>query len=199
MKIAITGCIACGKTTFSRLLAENTGFKLISADDIVKNLYLKPEIIEQVQKIFENKIISSKNTPQKAEIDKNKLRELIFENPKKRKELENLIHPLVEKEIKKEISETQNIIAEIPLLFEAGFENYFDKIICLNTPKDIIIERLEKRGLSKQDAEKIINSQLDINIKISKSNIVIDTNSNLEKLKRTSKTIASELNRLMKT
>lgn len=178
MKIAITGCIACGKTTFSKFLAENTGFKLINADDIVKSLYLKPEIIKQVQKIFKNKILtnnSNTSTEKSPKIDKEKLRELIFKNSQKKKELEKFIHPLVEKEIKKELLINKNIIVEIPLLFEAGFEIYFDKIICLTAPEKLIIKRLKERGIKKEGAKKIIKSQMDIDLKKHNSHFTVES------------------------
>lgn len=162
MKVCLTGGIASGKSLLSRYLNE-LGVKTIDADDIVHTIIPKEE--------------------------RERLRKIVFTNPKARKELEERIHPLVRQKILDFI--TQNSppspippIAIIPLLFEVQWEKDYDIIICVLSSREKQIERMTAlRGYSRAEAEARLAAQMDPAIKAAKSDYVILNDSTDEDLK----------------
>ena len=127
-KIGITGSIASGKTTASKILSVKRG-PLFSADSVVKKLYKSNKLKKLILKKF-----NIKNSLR----FKNKLKEKILKNNKNIKKLEMLIHPLVRKEMKKFSLLNKNkktIFYEIPLLIESKLMRYFDVIIFIKAKK----------------------------------------------------------------
>ena len=154
----ITGGICSGKSTVMNFLREN-GFKTFSADEIVHELYERTEIIAEVAKIFDGRDILDR----RGHIDRKKLSKYLYYEKNKRRELENLIHPMVIREIISLGNENREkaIFFEIPLysLIEERLQNslLYD-IISVDCKKDTQIERLMKRqNISLEEAEKIIS------------------------------------------
>ncbi|MCM8771655.1 MAG: dephospho-CoA kinase [Candidatus Omnitrophica bacterium] len=173
--IGITGILGSGKTTVCQIL-RNMGFKVISCDEIVHQLLEKKSIIKKIEKIF------GKNVILKNKIDRKKLRKIIFENPKEKEKLENLLHPFVFKRINREILDTRKnggiIFIEIPLLFETKSESLFDKIIVVKALRKKIKERLKNR-YSEDEIKKIWKTQLPLSYKEKKSDFVIDNSGSI--------------------
>lgn len=162
MRYAITGSIGTGKTTIANIFRER-GYNVYDADKIVHELYEDKKILKEVEKIFPSAFCD-------GVMNKNKIADIIFNDNNKKKELEDLIHPLV----RKKIEEIDNAIIEVPLLFESKMEDIFDKTILVYCKKDEQIERLIKRNnISKDDAIKRINSQMDIEEKKKYADFVI--------------------------
>lgn len=175
IKYAITGNIASGKSEAERLLSKNN-FIVFDTDIITHDILIdKPDVPELFKEydIFEY-----------GKLSRTKLSDLVFNNPELKKKLENTIHPLIKQELKgifKTYSEEKYIFVSVPLLFEAGWEDMFDKIILITCDEKIQLERLMKRNnLSKTDALKRLKSQLPCGIKIPKADIIIENNSSIE-------------------
>ncbi|MCD6434008.1 MAG: dephospho-CoA kinase [Candidatus Diapherotrites archaeon] len=169
IKIAITGNIATGKSLVLGFFKE-LGIETLSADEIVDKLYSNKEF---VKKIFEKFKCSSKN----------ELASIIFSHERKRKELEKIIHPIVKRAIKNffERNKRKVIVAvEVPLLFEAGMQDMFDKVVVVYATKKQQLERLTAKGLSKEAALKRIKSQIPIEEKIKKADFVIDNSKSID-------------------
>lgn len=154
----ITGGICSGKSTVMNFLREN-GFKTFSADEIVHELYERKEIVAEVVKIFDGRDILDR----RGHIDRKKLSKYLYDEKNKRRELENLIHPMVIREIISMGNENRDeaYFFEIPLysLIEERLQNslLYD-IISVDCKKDTQIERLMKRqNISLEEAEKIIS------------------------------------------
>lgn len=154
----ITGGICSGKSTVMNFLREN-GFKTFSADEIVHELYERKEIVAEVVKIFDGRDILDR----RGHIDRKKLSKYLYDEKNKRRELENLIHPMVIREIISLGNENRDeaYFFEIPLysLIEERLQNslLYD-IISVDCKKDTQIERLMKRqNISLEEAEKIIS------------------------------------------
>lgn len=154
----ITGGICSGKSTVMNFLREN-GFKTFSADEIVHELYERKEIVSEVAKIFDERDILDV----RGHIDRKKLSKYLYDEKDKRRELENLIHPMVIREIISLGNENRDeaYFFEIPLysLIEERLQNslLYD-IISVDCKKDTQIERLMKRqNISLEEAEKIIS------------------------------------------
>ncbi len=173
IKVAITGNIASGKSTVEDFI-KSQGFKTLCADKIVANLYKNKEILAQLKNTF--------GTSEKKEIA-----QIVFNDKEKKLELEHIIHPYVKNEIEKFIlnnSYEKAVFVSVPLLFEAGFDVMFDKIIFVTADKNARLERVMKRdNCDKNFAEKKILAQAPENDKIKKSDFIIENNSTIEKLK----------------
>lgn len=137
--IGLTGKIASGKSTVLSIF-KSKGIPAISSDEIVKNLYKKKCIVDLVNKEF--------NLTFENEIDKSILRQYLISNPSKISKLNKIIHPLVKREIISFIkaNKSELIVAEVPLLFEAKFEQIFDYIIALDISKTNQEKRLKERN-----------------------------------------------------
>ncbi len=143
IKIGITGSIASGKTTASKILSIKRG-PLFSADNIVKNLYKEKKF---------KKIILKKFSIKNSLNFKNLLRKKILQNDQNIKKLEKLAHPLVRKEMKKfsTFNKKRKIVFyEIPLLIESNLMGYFNVIIFIKAKKKIRLKRFTERGGEKK-------------------------------------------------
>lgn len=184
IKIGITGVIGSGKTTIANIL-KGLKIPVIDADEISRNLTRKgTPVFKKVIETFGNEILNTD-----GELDRKKLAEIVFSNPKKRKLLENIIHPAVKAERSKIINELKrkniNIVAlDIPLLFEAGMDKEVDFIITAYADENTLFERVRKRdGMTFEEFSKRLKNQNSLEEKMSKSDFVIDTRKNVEELK----------------
>lgn len=175
--IGITGSIASGKTTVTNYLKAK-GYQIIDADEIVFNeKKINGKIYQLLVEKFQNTILLDN-----LEIDNQKLSELIFNHPKLKKQIDCLIHPEVYNIIKNLIKKSKEkiIFISVPLLFEAGFDDLCDEIICVYTNYGTQLERLMKRNnLTSIEANNRINSQMKIEKKCQKSDYIIDNSKDL--------------------
>lgn len=175
--VAITGSFASGKSFMLDYLATK-GFKTFSADELVKNLYNDYEIQTEVLKLL----------PTLPSFDKQKIAQIIYNDEAARKMLQNFIHPFVVEGIKSfkntNIS-TEVIFAEIPLLFEANLEQYFDFMVVTFCSEESRLERAKNRkGFNQEIYNKIEQIQLPQSEKIKKANFVLNTDVNLIELEK---------------
>ena len=191
MIIGLTGGIASGKSTVSKIFRE-LGAEIIDADIKAKEISEREEVVKEIGNIFGKEVINSE-----VKIDRLKIKEIVFNNKEKLKKLNDLIHPKVMEEFKKIKENTGKndiIIFDVPLLFESGMDKMCDKIILVFTDKKIQIKRmLERDGITEELAEKIINSQMSLEEKLNKSQIHLENNGTLEDLREKSETIYREL------
>ena len=194
--IAITGGIGSGKSTFSNEVLKKN-LTLLDSDKQVSKIYKKPSksFLVYLKQIGLEKAISNKR------INKTKIRDIIFNDHKIRKKLENYIFNLVRKErqnfIKKHKKiKTKIVFFDIPLLFENNLADNFDIIISIISSKK---ERLKRLKSSKKIPvgvfNKIIKSQTSDVVRKKNSDIVINNNSSMEnftkKINKTLKVILS--------
>lgn len=179
MIIGLTGGIASGKSTVSKYLTEK-GYKVYDADKIAKDISEKKSVQEEIILNFGNKILA-----ENGNIDRKKLKAIVFENKNELKKLNDIIHPKViefYKELKeKNIDEV--IIFDVPLLFESGIDKLCDKILVVISDYEIQLNRIVERDkIDKDLASKIIKSQISNEERIKKADIVIENNSSIEEL-----------------
>ena len=152
-KIAITGSLASGKTTASKILSAKRG-PLFNADRVVKNIYSSKRLKYLISKRF--KIKNTRNL-------KNELRNKIFQNKKNINKLEKIIHPIVRKKMKEFIIKNKKkrlIFFEIPLLIESKLMKNFDLIIFIKSNKEVRLKRFKRKGGSKKLFDILNNRQL---------------------------------------
>jgi dephospho-CoA kinase len=137
MKVfGVTGDISAGKTTITNLL-KNYGFRIFDADREVRELYQIELVRNKISKIIG--VDKSKDL-------KDSIKEKIKTDPLLIKEIEKYIHPLIEEKIKDFLSKKdKTVFMEIPLLFEAGFDKYCDKVILVKADKKERIKRISER------------------------------------------------------
>ena len=177
--IGITGGIASGKSTVSKILM-NQGEHVICADSIVKEIYQQDSTKNLIQRIA-GKAIDDKN-----EINFKILRDLFFQNKQIKLELENHIHPQIERYFKDKMkSDLQRIFYDVPLLFEKKMESKFDYIILVKVNEETQLERLTKRdNIGPGLAKKIIKNQLHFTEKEKRSDFIIDNNQDQSELEQ---------------
>lgn len=149
MKVAVTGGIGAGKSEFMRAVKE-LGIRTYSADEINAELLRDKRYIEKLSAAFPLAVKDGK-------VDKTALREEVFSDEKKRKTLNALAHP----EIRRKIEEiTGDAVIEVPLLFESGMTDLFDRVIVVTACEDVRINRIvSTRNISKDLAKNIIKNQ----------------------------------------
>lgn len=170
MKVAITGSIACGKSTVTSYLLKR-GYKVLDADKISHSLLEKDNVKEILIKEFSDKIITDNF------IDRKKLGEIVFSDEKKLEKLNSIMHPLVRKEIEDKVIKSKNdtCFIDIALLFEAKFDNLVDKIIVVHADYDVQLSRLMNRNnFSKNEAKLRIASQISSDEKIKLADYVVN-------------------------
>lgn len=173
----LTGGIATGKSTVCSLL-KISGFSIIDADIVARKELEKSskEIIE----CFGEEILSD------GSIDRKKLAKIVFNSQEQREKLNAILHPKIRCSIDKEASKLDKMgvpfILDIPLLFETnGYEGKMKVVVY--TPKKLQLQRLcQREGLSKEEAQKKILAQIDIEQKRQMADWVIDNSKDLKHL-----------------
>lgn len=180
--LGITGGIACGKTETGRILSSE-GFKVLDSDFLAHELMGKGRpVYAAVVDRFGEAILA-----EDGEIDRAKLGEKVFSDPQAREALNQLVHPAVIETATdwiKECREAQeDAVVLVPLLFEAGWTEGWDAVICVTAPEVQVFQRLEKRGLSKVEAMKRIAAQMPLTEKGARAGFVIQNDGTLETLR----------------
>lgn len=182
MILGLTGGIASGKSTVSNIF-KKYGIYIADADKIAKELGNRKDVIDEIGEKISKTVIDENGS-----VDRAKLKEIVFSDKSKLEILNKIYHPKIREEFKKiKLNSSKNdiIIFDVPLLFETGMYTLCDKNILVYVNEDIQIERLIARdGITKELAKKIIDSQMSLDEKKSKSDILIENNDSLEELEK---------------
>jgi dephospho-CoA kinase len=182
--IGITGIIGSGKSTVAGFLRE-LGAEVINADEIGHQVY-EPGTTgwSKVVAAFGDEILTKG-----GKIDRSKLGQIVFENDTTRARLNSITHPLITREIRAQLSvlrqrKVRLAVIEAALLIEAGWESLIDELWVTTAPREAIYQRLKTRnGMSRTAAMARIKAQMPVNRQCQHATRVIDTNTNLEKLR----------------
>ena len=180
-RIGLTGNIASGKSTIAKYIAGRKKLKVLNADNYSKEfLNNGSEVYEKIINYFGNAILDPSSTSQR--INFKILKKIIFNDAKKRKWIENTLHPLIKRKMVEDCIKYKNdkvLILEIPLLFEAKFESICTEIWLIKCSRENQIQRLINRDkISREEAERIINIQSNNIKKEEKSKIILENNEN---------------------
>jgi len=156
LTIALTGGIGSGKTAVGEILA-NFGAVVIDSDQLARQVVERGTPgFDQIVAQFGDEILKN------GDLDRAALASLIFTDPKKRLELEQITHPLIRQEfakIIKSLPEDAIVVNQIPLLVESKHDYKFDYVVTVSTSEEIRVARLLKRGLTKDQITKRIQAQ----------------------------------------
>ena len=158
LRIGITGGIACGKTAASSVF-KDLGITVIDSDIIARKVVepgskLLPKIIDT----FGKELLTDDGF-----LNRKRLREIVFSDPKALAFLNALIHPAIHAELEKQADKASSAytVLVIPLLFEHHLENFVDRILVLDVKEETQIERVMKRdGSSREIALEILKNQV---------------------------------------
>jgi dephospho-CoA kinase len=175
MVIGLTGSIGTGKSEAARKL-EALGASIISADQVGHEAYTpNTEAWEQVVAAFGDGILQ-----EDGEIDRRKLGGIVFSDPGKLEQLNQIMHPRMARMVANKIEALRIegvdvVVVEAALLFEAGWDSLVEEVWATDSPEQMVIERLKNRnGLSEDEARKRISSQMDRSERLGKADFVID-------------------------
>ena len=154
--VALTGGIGSGKSTVGQIFAQ-LGAIVIDSDQLARDVIERGSIgFNEVVTKFGDEILKN------GEIDRQILASLIFKDPAKRSELEQITHPLIRKAFAKVVSSASPdsiVINQIPLLVESSHDYKFDHIITVSASESIRSERLIKRGLTNDQIKQRMGAQ----------------------------------------
>lgn len=182
LKIGLTGGIGSGKSTVCKIFSE-FGVPVIDADIIAHSL-VRPGMpaLEEIAKTFGKELISNDGT-----LDRKKIRDQIFANDTERKKLEKILHPAVYKEISVQVENINSkyCIISIPLLIETDASDTVDRILVIDVPRELQLQRASNRDkTNKSDIKSIIDSQISREDRLAAADDIVNNDGNIENLHR---------------
>mgnify|MGYP003340586743 FL=1 len=190
LKVALTGGIGSGKSEIGAIFAQ-LGAIVIDSDQLSR------EVIERGTPGFDEVVASFGDEILKdGNINRVKLGEIVFAQPKNRALLESIIHPKVRaafNEIAASLDKDAVLINEIPLLVETNSKSAFDKIIAINAPIEVRKQRLRSKGFLDSEIDRRIAAQVTDTSRSAIADYVIENNSSLESLHGQIENIYKEL------
>ncbi|MDP8261362.1 MAG: dephospho-CoA kinase [Candidatus Kappaea frigidicola] len=193
--IGITGSFKTGKTTALNIL-KNLGAEIIDADKIAHELLKTKDVIKKIETHFKG----SPDIVENNVINRDKLAQVVFGNRDELRWLNDLIHPLVARNIKNSLQDIKKrnpdalVAIEIPLLYEADMVYLVDKVIVVSADRNVQIARALQDGYLREDTLKRIESQLELSKKEECGDFVIDNNSSLGNVRSQVKEILKKIN-----
>ena len=183
--VGLTGSVGTGKSTVTNFFRE-LGAYIIDWDELARevtrpHLRAWKEIVEYFGKDFLNEDLT---------INRQKLAEIVFSDKEKVAKLNQIVHPEVFKEDERITNEIKSlapdalIIKDIPLLFELTRPVYVDKVVVVSASEQTQLRRLEEKGMSREDAQSRIKSQLPLEEKIRSADFIINNDGPLEETKK---------------
>lgn len=179
--IGVTGGIASGKSNVCNII-EQEGYPVIDCDKITAELSVQGGLLYNViVKEFGDDFLLDN-----GDLDRKKLAKKIFNDSKSKEVLDKITHPIIYEEVKKRLDNVSDglVFLEAPLLYESKFDNICDKIICVFLQKKLQVQRLmDREGIDEDYALAKIHSQMDLYMKKSLADYVIDSKGTFEETK----------------
>ena len=198
--LGVTGGVASGKTTVARMI-ENLGAPTIDFD-LLSRVVVEPHkpAWKEIIAYFGKQVLLADKT-----LDRDKISQIVFREPAKRKKLESFIHPRIFDEFTRRVKEVAVkdppaiIQVVVPLLFEAQMQLFFHKILLVYIPQAMQAERLIKRDrVSGEMAANILKAQWPIEEKKAYADFVIDNSGTLKETRRQVLEVWRKLKRMRK-
>lgn len=170
LRVGITGGIGCGKSTVLAVF-EQLGVPCFVADKVAAAYYDDALFVKQVVGLFGESILQ-----QEGHVDKKALAAIVFADPGKLAQLNDLVHPRVHADFEAWCSRQTSayVLFESAILYESGFDKAMDQVVCVYLEKEERIRRLAIRDkASRAEIESRINNQLSAESKMEKADWVI--------------------------
>ncbi len=181
MIVGLTGGIGSGKTAVSDLF-QDLGITIVDADLASRVVVEKGrEELNKIAEHFGKEILTSS-----GELDRAKLREVIFKSDEEKLWLESLLHPAIASQIQKELDSSSSpyTILVSPLLLETDQKNFCSIVLVVDVPVETQIERTSRRdNVSEEQIKSIIASQIDRDSRLEQADEVILNDGSIQSLK----------------
>lgn len=192
----VTGGIAAGKTTVSRMLAEDFGATVISADEIGHQLLqLEGEVYNEVVSRYGEEVLNPDRT-----VNRKALAKIVFSDRWELEWLNRLTHPRIVKRVGEELSRLREelppgslVVVDAALLFEMGLGENMDYVIAVVAPDEVRLQRLLAQGMSEEEAKARMASQMPQEEKAKRADFVVDGSASFEEVRGELCEIASAL------
>jgi dephospho-CoA kinase len=180
LRVGLTGGIGSGKSTIASLLVMR-GVPVIDTDEIARAL-TEPgqECYDEIVRIFGDAILDGNRR-----IDRERLRERVFDNADERHRLEAILHPRIRVIVRDRLAalEAPYVVVVVPLLIESGFTDLVDRVLVVDTLENVQIQRTAARnGLSEMEIRKIMSAQTSRAQRLQLANDVIENNGDRKQL-----------------
>jgi dephospho-CoA kinase len=196
LAVGLTGGIACGKTKIRERLDAH-GVPTLDADGVVHRLFGPgTDVTREIAATFGASVIG----PDGA-VDRKALGAVVFRDPPQRKRLEAIVHPEVFEAIDEFLKNARDADADVAvvdaaLMYETGSYDRYDRVVVAYCPPEVQRERLVKRdGLTAEQAERRIASQMPVEEKRDRADYVIDTSGTMEQTLARTDTVLEQLKR----
>ncbi len=194
LRVGLTGGIACGKSTVSRMFRD-LDIPILDADPLAHEL-LEPgqPVYDQVQAEFGDAVLAADKS-----VDRARLGALVFADPAKLHRLNEIIHPHVVEIVDRWFATLDQpggppiAIVEAALLIEAGYRPKLDRLVVVRCTPGQQLARLRERGLNEVQAQQRITSQMPIGEKVAAADDVIDCGGTFEETSRQVRDLAARL------
>lgn len=190
--IGLTGGIGSGKTTVANYFASK-GIPVYIADNEAKEIMNNPDVIKEVQAIFDENVIGNDGF-----LDRKKISNIVFHHKEKLEELNKIIHPKVKIHFKNWLQENKEapfIIKEVAILFETNGHKLCDATILVTAPLETRINRVISRDkITKEKVLQIIKNQLPEEEKVKLATYIVEN----ENIENTYKTVDNLIENLKK-
>ena len=181
--IGLTGNIASGKSTVARLLSER-GATIIDADVLARRV-VEPGMraFDEIVRRWGRDVVAPDGS-----LDRDALRRLVFSNHDQLEELNTIVHPEVAAYRDRLVEEARQrgdrlVVQDIPLLFERGLVDQFDRIVLVDAPRPVRLERLMRaRGLSETESMDMITAQMPAELKRARADYIIENTGTIREL-----------------
>ncbi len=180
--IGLTGGIGSGKSTVARQFGS-LGVHWVDADDVAREV-VEPGMpaLTVIADHFGQDILTDEGA-----LDRARLRQIVFEQPEQRAWLESLLHPIIREELTRQLHPTDYTLPYVllvsPLLLETDQNKLAEKVLVVDVPVDVQIERTMARDTnSREQVERIIAAQMDREQRVAKADAVIDNNQPKDKV-----------------
>jgi dephospho-CoA kinase len=192
--VGLTGGIASGKSAVAKIL-QRLGAAIVNADELAREV-VEPgrEAWTEIVAAFGPQVLQGDQN-----LDRQKLRALIFNQPEARKRLESIIHPrvraLAEERIRQHAASGYSVVIyEVPLLFEGNLQEWLRPVILVACDIETQTARLQERDhLTAADAQKHIAAQMSLSEKRRLADYIIENNGSLEDLERRTREILKKI------
>lgn len=197
MIVGLTGGIGSGKTSVAKIF-QTFGINIIDTDEIAHELTQKDgEAIPQIKKIFGEEYITDTGY-----LDRAKMRELVFTDLSMKKKLEEILHPLIYRDVERLIPTIKSVygIVVIPLLFATSrFYRLIDRVLVVDCPEELqILRTVQRSKLSQQDVRMVIKTQISRKERLAIANNIISNDRDSDYLVNQVKKLHNEFINLAK-
>lgn len=182
--IAITGGIGSGKSELRKIF-ENLGYLAFNADQLARDILHEQNVVQELISVFGTDIFF------KGELQREKLRDIVFNDAAKRKQLEAITHPAIAKLFEKHKQTLENLgtstwmFYEAAVIIESNRHKEFDALILVTASEDVRVERLGSvRGIDEQIARRVMQAQLSDVEKAKHADFIIDNSGSKTELRQ---------------